>query len=72
MGGSVNPYLYLELNLSLFSHQKTGYSLASRYIEEQNDEIYDMIDWSMDFVFDEKIRDQGWCYTEYLTSNQYY
>ena len=29
------------------------------YIEEHSDEIYDMIDWSLDFVFEEKIREQG-------------
>ena len=43
----------------IFSHQKTAYSWVSWYIEEHDDEIYDMIDWSMDFIFDEKIRDQG-------------
>ena len=28
-------------------------------IEEHSDEIYDMIDWSLDFIFEEKIREQG-------------
>ncbi|XP_020608931.1 uncharacterized protein LOC110047521 [Orbicella faveolata] len=38
---------------------KTAYSWVSWYIEEHGDEIYDIIDWSMDFMFDEKIREQG-------------
>ena len=35
------------------------YPKYTRYIEEHNDEIYDMIDWSLDFIFEEKIREQG-------------
>ncbi|KAL9978478.1 hypothetical protein ACROYT_G015998 [Oculina patagonica] len=38
---------------------KTAYSWYSWYIEEHSDEIYDMIDWSLDFIFEEKIREQG-------------